>query len=372
LKSACLKGKSKVSLFGVSVKKRITLSLVLCSRNDSYMGNSLWRLQTALNYLADQIPAGRESQIEVIVSDWGSEVPLRKAIQLKGRAARVTSFLEIPPHIAENEQKDSPFPEVLALNAAIRRSHGEFIGRVDQDILIKRRFFDDFFAIYEGKRHIDFPLMKSYLFAERYSIPYNLASRSFPLRTVKRFIKIFNRCLPMDGPHIIPWFDVPVGIMLLHSSLFEEIRGYDETLLYWGWMETDLAYRIMQKYELMSLRSIIKRAFFHLEHNKWRTPNIHRRQNPRKKNLVLAPNATNWGLIKYDLPLRKYIGTTNSSKNLEFKHLSWSKDFVPIIWGCMGLPKLWARYILLKCYRYIRLLNNIVVKRSDRKATSRA
>ena len=28
------------------------LSLILCSRNDRYMGNSLWRLETALNYVA--------------------------------------------------------------------------------------------------------------------------------------------------------------------------------------------------------------------------------------------------------------------------------------------------------------------------------
>jgi hypothetical protein len=27
------------------------LSFVICSRNDNHGGNSLWRLQTALNYL---------------------------------------------------------------------------------------------------------------------------------------------------------------------------------------------------------------------------------------------------------------------------------------------------------------------------------
>jgi hypothetical protein len=34
------------------------------------------------------------------------------------------SFLQIPPETARALQKESPFPEVLALNAAARRARG--------------------------------------------------------------------------------------------------------------------------------------------------------------------------------------------------------------------------------------------------------
>src|ERR1700730_10004235 len=77
------------------------LSLILCSRNDQYMGNSLWRLQTALNYVARNVEElGRENDVEVLVADWGSEVPLRDVLELSPAAARITSFIVIPPRTA--------------------------------------------------------------------------------------------------------------------------------------------------------------------------------------------------------------------------------------------------------------------------------
>ena len=69
------------------------LSLVLCSRNDRYMGNSRWRLETALNYVAGRVEAlGREQDVEVLVADWGSEVPLREVLVLGPTATRIVSF----------------------------------------------------------------------------------------------------------------------------------------------------------------------------------------------------------------------------------------------------------------------------------------
>ena len=131
---------------GQARSDRCALSLILCSRNDRYQGNSLWRLQTALNYAGLQVHVlGREEDVEIIVSDWGSEIPLRDVIALTPEAARVVRFLTIPPEIARIEQQDSPFPEVLALNAAARRATGEYIGRIDQDTLVSRRFFETFF-----------------------------------------------------------------------------------------------------------------------------------------------------------------------------------------------------------------------------------
>src|SRR3990172_546005 len=128
------------------------LSLILCSRNDNYMGNPRWRLQTSLNYLARNVyKLGLERKVEVIVSDWGSAEPLNAALQLSPEAATITSFLLTPPKLAKELQKDSPFSEVHALNAAARRSNGEYIGRIDQDTLVGKQFLNIFFEMYERK-----------------------------------------------------------------------------------------------------------------------------------------------------------------------------------------------------------------------------
>src|SRR5207344_1244533 len=87
--------------------------------------------------------------VEVLVTDWGSDVPLREAVGLTPAAAGVVSFVTVPPTLAVALQGDSPFPEVLALNAAARRARGRYIGRIDQDTLVGERFLRWFFETVE-------------------------------------------------------------------------------------------------------------------------------------------------------------------------------------------------------------------------------
>ena len=52
------------------------LSLILCTRNDSYQGNSVWRLQTALNYAAEAAAdVGMLEEVEIVVGDWEARRP---------------------------------------------------------------------------------------------------------------------------------------------------------------------------------------------------------------------------------------------------------------------------------------------------------
>ena len=94
---------------------------------------------------------------EIIVTDWKSDTPLCHALDLSPSAAAMTRFLEIPPECARQEQQDSPFPEVLANNAAIRRARGEFVGRIHS---ISIRFLSVLFFLARhilGERRPPFP-----------------------------------------------------------------------------------------------------------------------------------------------------------------------------------------------------------------------
>src|SRR6478672_1696243 len=165
------------------------LSLILCSRNDNYMGNSRWRLETTLNYVADQVELlGRERDVEVLVADWGSNIPLRDVLRLTPAAAQITSFILIPPEIARPLQKDSPFPEVLALNAAARRARGAYIGRIDQDTLVGQRFLKVFFQLHAQL----WPLDSALLFSNVRMVPYRFAVRCPSRAAVQEFINRFG------------------------------------------------------------------------------------------------------------------------------------------------------------------------------------
>lgn len=287
------------------------LSLIMCARNDQYQGNSRWRLETALNYVGKNVhELGIEKDVEVIVADWGSEIPLRNVLYLTPAAAKIVSFVLVPPQIALVEQKDSPFPEVLALNAAARRANGEYIGRIDQDTLVGKHFLKTFFWLYE-KRRLLVPLDSAVLLSNRRRIPYRFAVRCPSFWVVDRFIGRFGPLLPLmepPPPHL--YYQSYIGILLFHRNLWYACGGYDERFMYMDYMEFDIVLRLTQKYTFVNSGELVNHDFYHLDHNTGRGFNRARKENPVRDidNLPeeFHPNDKDWGLNEYSLEVLPY------------------------------------------------------------------
>jgi hypothetical protein len=303
---------------------RLALSLILCSRNDEYMGNSRWRLETTLNYVAHQVEGlGRGKEIEVLVADWGSEIPLREVLRLTPAAAQIVSFILIPPEIARRLQKDSPFPEVLALNAAARRARGSYIGRIDQDTLVGQRFLEIFFALYESRRKCEVPLERALLFSNVRMVPYRFAVRCPSIWDVEQFVERFGGKLKIEIASHLPFYHYSVGIWLLPTALWNECGGYDENMLYMNGMEIDMIQRLLQKYVIVDLGKMIGYDCFHLEHyHPWvpRRSSVYRKTNdaPTLK-AAFQPNGESWGLVQWSLSVDPYasregVGTMTRDK----------------------------------------------------------
>jgi hypothetical protein len=300
--------------------ERPVLSLILCSRNDQYMGDSVWRLQTTLNYIVSNVKAlGKENAVEVLVADWGSEIPLREVVKLQAGASRIVSFLAIPPLLAKDLQGDSPFPEVLALNAVARRAKGEFIGRIDQDVLVGKHFLKTFFELYTGKRQLDVTLKSVMLFANRRRIPYEFAVRCPPFAEIVRCITWFGKIMRVENLYSANLFYFSfVGMWLLHRNLWDECGGYDERLIYMNEMESDMVTRLLTRHPMVDLGKLVHHDFYHLEHysrQSRRCPSSFRKVNPavdyaRTRVSTVQPNGDNWGLVQYPLELLPYITRT--------------------------------------------------------------
>ena len=295
------------------------LSLLACSRNDRYMGNPVWRLQTALNYLARSVQeVGREGEVEVLVTDWGSEIPLHTVLQLSPAAAGLVSFIIVSPAVAQQVQGDSPFSEVHAFNAAARRAGGQYLGRIDQDTLVGTRFLRTFFELYEGKRQLDVPLASALMLSNRHQIPYRFASRCPSSWELDHFMRWFGRFLSGEmywlPPHL--FLRSLVGIWLVHRDVWFECGGYDERMKYYDWMETDMMLRLMQRgYTVFDLGKLVNYDFYHLEHYPPTVPRsayTERKANPGfdltnpPEDLQFHPNSEDWGLVKYPLEVVSY------------------------------------------------------------------
>jgi hypothetical protein len=379
-----------------------TLSLILCSRNDQYMGNSRWRLQTTLNYVAQMAhEISREEDVEVLVADWGSEIPLREILELSPLAARMVSFILIPPEIARDLQKDSPFAEVLALNAAARRSSGEYIGRIDQDTLVGKRFFEYFFELYEGKQQLEAPLDSALLFANQRMFPYRVVICSPSLWTLEKFIGWFGRFLKIEVSPKGRFYCHGVGIWLIHRNLWNECGGYDERLIYMNAMEINMIARLMKKYKIVNLGQLVNYVFYHLEHyHPWvrRSSSTHRKINPEAifaKNDILNPNGSDWGLDQYHFEKLPYSPNGNKAERVTFSpptfrwlsftlllvstgaQMAWDKLIVPAIVTARSFRRLydvWKRHAQRAwetvhhqpLIRWPRLLVNLWVQRKRR------
>lgn len=318
------------------------LSLLVCSRNDQYMGNPVWRLQTALNYVAQSVQeVGREGEVEVLVTDWGSEIPLHRVLQLSPAAARLVSFILVPPAFAQEVQGDSLFSEVHAFNAAARRANGQYVGRIDQDTLVGTRFLRTFFELYEGKRQLEVPLASALMLSNRHQIPYRFASRCPSFWEVDRFIRWFRPFLGGEMYHLPPHLFLRslVGIWLVHRDVWYECGGYNEGMRYYDWMETEMMLRLMQReYTVIDLGKLVDYDFYHLEHyppRVLRSAHRERKANPGfdlknpPKDLLFHPNSEDWGLVEYPLETVSYspdpaAAGTGGLAPLAFKWLAFA------------------------------------------------
>jgi hypothetical protein len=102
-----------------------------------------------------------------------------------------------------------------------------------------------------------------------------------------------------------------VGIWLAHRRLWEECRGYDERMIYYNWMETDMIRRLRQAYPLADLGDLTGYDFYHLEHYHPRlaaTARAHVKKNPDIDRLsrppVMRPNSHTWGLGDCEIAAR--------------------------------------------------------------------
>jgi len=274
------------------------------------MGNPVRRLENVLNCLADTaIACGVLERVEAVVTDWGSSQPLGEAVCLSPEACRIVRFVEVPPDLAKIAQADSAYPEVIALNTAARHSRGKFVGRIDQDTVVGREFLVRFFAWCDRKAKPPCDLEKGYLFSLRRQIPFAFASSEPNWGGVQDYIAAVGRLLVVERECKI-YFENPVGIMLISKRLWEEIGGYDERLIYWGWMECDLAYRVQKIADLVDITDDVACSFFHQEHYDPATPRVTpRKRNPQNRApMDRHPNSATWGLKAHAARISTGIG----------------------------------------------------------------
>jgi len=254
------------------------LSLILCSRNDNYCGDSLARLEAVLNHAGRKL---HQHEAEVIVSDWGSDVPLEEVVTLGDHARAITRYNYIPRSVTQ--RFTTSFSEVHALNSAARLATGNFVGRIDQDTLIGDRFVDWFYH---------WEVSESFFYwSGRRELRENQPIETYESSTV------YEGCQELLDRG--EFWSAAVGIFLIPRLVYWDLGGYDEKNIYKNAMEVEFFWRLKCVLEVVDLGKLMNYDFYHLWHD--RGDNDERQKNVLPEpgsvhDLSLKPNGDGWGL----------------------------------------------------------------------------
>jgi hypothetical protein len=285
---------------------RPRLSFVMTGRNDGFMGDFVWRLETSLNVMArGAARLGRLDDLEVIVVDWNSDVPLHEVVSLAPEAAAITRFVAVPADVAVPRQKDTHFPDSIVINTGIRRARGEFVSQTGSDVVFTAATLGALFSVLEGRASGRLPLRDAFMTGGRRHIPNGIVQRTLPLDEFEAYLDRNAAFFPEERGG--PGHAAPTNLMLMHRDLWHACRGFDERFIYWGFNDIDLALRITARHGFVPLENMGVNSL-HMEH--WSKPRdysperMFRKLNP-VDNLVpdFAPNDERWGLGDVELPM---------------------------------------------------------------------
>lgn len=279
------------------------LTIVMIARNDNYMGNNLWRVATSINSIARNIIyLGAEQEVEVIVSDWGSETPIQESLNLLEISRSLVNFLITPRHIAKIYDRDSHFSRPHAINTAMRRASGTFVMYTDADIFIPLVSLAKMLHGLRCGYLDDYSLDESFFWGSRHNLPQEFVRTSPLLCHVDQHIER-HWCDYVVDKMDTTEYKGPGACLLMKKKIWFETTGMDESLIYWGWNDVDYTQRLSSQYRWDDLLNHgIK--FFHLEHYQDRNRtdfDTKKKKNEVNETAVYAPNPANWGLRDHEL-----------------------------------------------------------------------
>ncbi|MBI4652167.1 hypothetical protein HY745_13015 [Candidatus Desantisbacteria bacterium] len=337
------------------------ISFVIPARNDNYMGNANWRLETTINFLAMTLERlGRLKDAEIVIADWWSDVPLHSVLSLTEQAKQITRFILIPITSFENLKFDNNFPTPIVMNLAIRRSKGTFIMQTLADVLWDDISLKRLFNILDGKQKQKILLEKTLFVFNRKELQYDMVCQKPSIFFLDKFIKENRENIPAVPP--VPYTYGPSDGIMMHRDLWFECHAFDEKYQLWGWSDSDLLLRIqISNYFLFTCYDEKDMFIYHLNHIP--EDQLYKVMKDKKKNPFffnpLVVNDESWGLANYSFkeypPVSVPVNVNNSlpAKTLKpDKYYKW-KHFKCLLIFFMKNIRFRSIVILYYCTKVI-------------------
>jgi predicted O-methyltransferase YrrM len=169
---------------------------------------------------------------------------------------------------------------------------------VDGDTFFTHSSLANFFLILEKKLPIGPPVDQAFCVFSRRQLPVAQTFRKPSVTELDQYLARNRAALKMDP--LMAGIGAPAGGVVMHHSLWEHSRAYEQTLIWWGWQDIQLHLRMTQRYPWVDLANFGV-DMVHLEHYTDPRRQTQKPMNPMNASPVFEANDANWGLANYDL-----------------------------------------------------------------------
>lgn len=216
------------------------ISFIICSKNDNWEGKPIDRLRKSIQMTCEN--TDRPEDYEILIGDWGSDVPIHEELAISPSIK--CRVLYVPKEVTS--KFNVPVSEVHCLNMLARRASGNFVGRVDQDTITHKRFFDFVESV---------PLEEDGLYwSTRSDLPPNCFD--------------YSKSVFQGDPCGGGFWTAAIGIILMSKNSWKQISGYNEKMIYRNHMEHDLFHRAIRICKLYNLGCHLSAPFYHIYHDR--------------------------------------------------------------------------------------------------------
>lgn len=324
-------------------------------RNDNYLGNFKYRIQTAINYIGINCARSKiKDAIEIIVVDWNSDAPLSQALKLLPDTYDICRYISVTPALLKlHYHSKRIFDTEMAVNVGLRRAISQYAMFIPADILISESTLINLIAILKGERKTIFDPTKTVMCLDRKMLPWQLVEKKLTLMEWDRYIQLCGRHILHDRYFI--GLNGGFGGLLLHRDLWEESQGFAENNMSWGLSDTDWGLRMNHKYLSISLE-----PFGVMLYDMAQKPELvaQRQKSDMRYDNRVDFNNPDWGLkwlmLEYEKGLlandvnfdKEPIIRPCQNTALEFINQAFN-NIVPNLIGCKTLPLASIERILL-------------------------
>ena len=286
--------------------KQPIISFCLVGRNDNYTPDFLYRMSTTINFLGDVAQKiGRLEDVEIVVTDWGSDEPLANVLSLTEDGAKIARFIYVPEEITQRYPKGA-FPGNTGFNVALRRARGKLAALLGAEVLIPEHSLE---TLCRQVEHPDY--RQRLIICGRYRLPAPWVMSQPNVQEWREYLTS-NSWQIAKEPGRGTFLTGNAGLFVYSRELLHESTGVLEELdPLWGWSDVEYTMRILSRYHVVDLHSDGV-TVFDMEHFSFAGTrnNTIKKTAPRLLAQQFNANGNSWGGGPIELPFTKAKAST--------------------------------------------------------------